>query len=84
MSKAIEKQHLYIQMKEASKDPMFIEDLDSAMYDFSYSDYEATDEPIAKSKNAEAWQEFLAEIKKIDNEPITEFERIKFRKVEIC
>ena len=42
--KVIEKQNLYIQMKEASKDPMFMEDLDSVMYDFSYSDYEVTKE----------------------------------------
>jgi len=42
--KLIEKQNLYIQMKEASKDPMFMEDLDSVMYDFSYSDFEATKE----------------------------------------
>jgi len=42
--KLIEKQNLYIKMKEASKDPMFMEDLDSVMYDFSYSDYEATKE----------------------------------------
>ncbi|MEW6624891.1 MAG: hypothetical protein AB1420_17500 [Bacillota bacterium] len=42
--KLIEKQNLYIQMKEASKDPMFMEDLDSVMHDFSYSDFEATKE----------------------------------------
>lgn len=28
-----------------------------------------SDEPISHNENAEAWQEFLQEIKKIDNEP---------------
>ncbi len=42
--KNIEKKHLYMQMQEAAKDPMFMEDLESVMYDFSYSDYEATRE----------------------------------------
>jgi len=41
------------------------------------------DEPITENENAEAWQEFFTEIKKIDNEPLAEFERIKFREVEI-
>ena len=30
-----------------------------------------------------AWKEFLSEIKKIDDEPLKEFERIKFREIEI-
>ena len=42
--KTMEKQHLYLQMREAAQDPMFMEDLESVMYDFSYSDYEATKE----------------------------------------
>ena len=41
------------------------------------------DEPVTENENAEAWQEFLAEIKNIDDEPLTDFERIKFREVEI-
>ena len=41
------------------------------------------DEPIPQSKNAEAWREFLEEIAKIDDEPLEEFERVKFREVEI-
>jgi uncharacterized protein (DUF885 family) len=41
------------------------------------------DEPAADNKNAEAWQEFLAEIKKIDNEPLSEFERVRFREVSL-
>ena len=41
------------------------------------------DEPIASNENAEAWQEFLSDIKKIDNEPLTEIERVKFREIEI-
>lgn len=42
--KIIEKQNLYNQMKEAAKDPVFMEDLESALYDFSLSDFEATKE----------------------------------------
>ena len=41
------------------------------------------DEPVSDNENAEAWQEFLQEIKKIDDEPLSEFERVKFREVEI-
>jgi hypothetical protein len=41
------------------------------------------DEPVTGNENAEAWREFLAEIKNIDDEPLTEFERIKFREAEI-
>ena len=41
------------------------------------------DEPITDNKNAEAWQEFLTEIKQIDNEPLAEFERVRFREVVI-
>jgi predicted DNA-binding protein len=40
--KIIEKQHLYIQMKEAAQDPMFMEDLESTINAFSYSDFDAT------------------------------------------
>ena len=40
-------------------------------------------EPVLDNENAEAWQEFLNEIKEIDNEPLTEFERVSFREVEI-
>ncbi len=42
--KLLEKQNLYLKMKEASKDSMFMEDLENVMHDFSYSDYEATKE----------------------------------------
>jgi len=42
--KIIEKQNLYAAMQEAAKDPLFMEDLGSAMYDFNYSDFEATRE----------------------------------------
>jgi len=41
------------------------------------------DEPIANNENAEAWQDFLQEINKIDDEPLSGFERVKFREVEI-
>jgi len=37
----IEKQTLYKEMKEAAEDAIFMEDLESAMNDFSYSDFEA-------------------------------------------
>lgn len=40
----VEKQKLYKQMKEAARDPLFMEDLENAMSDFSYSDFEATRE----------------------------------------
>jgi len=45
--------------------------------------YVILDEPLTDSTNAEAWGEFLKEIKNIDNEPLTETERVKFREVEI-
>ena len=41
------------------------------------------DEVVSENKNAEAWREFLAEIKTIDDEPLSEFERVVFREVEI-
>ena len=41
------------------------------------------DEPIVDNENSEAWQEFLQEIKKIDDEPLVEFEQVKFREVDI-
>ena len=41
------------------------------------------DEPIIDNENSEAWQEFLQEIKKIDNEPLEEFEQVKFREADI-
>ena len=41
------------------------------------------DEPISDNENAEAWQEFLTAIEKIEDEPLTEFERVRFREVEI-
>ena len=40
----LEKQNLYLTMKEAAKDPMFIKDLDDAISDFTYSDFEAMKE----------------------------------------
>jgi len=42
--KILEKQYLFDQMKEAAQDPMFINDLQNAMDDFSLSDFEATEE----------------------------------------
>ena len=41
------------------------------------------DEPIQHNANAAAWLEFLDAIKDIDDEPLEEFERVKFREVEI-
>ena len=41
------------------------------------------DEPVTDNEHIDAWQEFLQEIKKIDNEPLSEFERVRFREVEI-
>jgi hypothetical protein len=35
------------------------------------------DEPAPKNENAEAWQEFFTEIRKIENEPLIEFERVR-------
>jgi hypothetical protein len=41
------------------------------------------DEPVYDYLNTEAWQEFLSEIKQIDNEPLAEFERVKFREIKM-
>ena len=41
------------------------------------------EEPVSDNENAQAWQDFLQEIKNIDNEPLTEFERVSFREVDI-
>jgi len=41
------------------------------------------DEPVTDNNHIEAWQEFLRDIKNIDNEPLAEFERVKFREEEI-
>lgn len=40
----LEKQKLYDEMKAASHDPLFINDLEESMNYFSYSDFEATKE----------------------------------------
>lgn len=40
----VDKEHLYCQMKEAAENPDFVEDLEAAMTDFSYVDYETTRE----------------------------------------
>jgi len=40
-------------------------------------------EPITDNRHAIAWQEFLAGIKKIENEPVPEFERVKFNEVDL-
>lgn len=42
--RVIEKQNLYIEMKEAANDPKFMDDLETVMNDFSFSDFEATKE----------------------------------------
>lgn len=42
--KNIEKQKLYEKMEEAAKDPLFMNDLETAMNDFSYTDFEAVKE----------------------------------------
>ncbi|MBZ4653786.1 MAG: hypothetical protein JG781_1125 [Peptococcaceae bacterium] len=42
--KNIEKQKLYEEMKAATQDPMFMADLNEAIDDFSYSDFEVTKE----------------------------------------
>ena len=42
--KQFEKQNLYNQMKAAAQDPIFLQDLEEAMNDFSYADFEATKE----------------------------------------
>ena len=36
-----------------------------------------------KSEHAEAWREFLEDIKNIDDESVPEFERVKFREIDI-
>ena len=41
------------------------------------------DEPITDNENTEAWQEFLTEIKKIDDEPLTQPERVKIREIKV-
>ena len=41
------------------------------------------DEPIAENESAEAWSQFLHDISMIDDEPLEEFERVKFREVNI-
>ncbi len=40
----IDKKYLYRQMKEAADNPDFVYDLETAMADFSYVDYETTRE----------------------------------------
>ncbi len=40
----LEKRELSEQMKAAAEDPLFIQDLEKAMSDFSYPDFEATEE----------------------------------------
>ena len=40
----IDKENLYQQMKKASEDPLFMEDLESAMADFSEVDFETIQE----------------------------------------
>ena len=41
------------------------------------------DEPMTDNENADAWHEFLTEIKRVDNEPLTNIERVKFREADI-
>ena len=41
------------------------------------------DEPVTDNENLEAWSNFFEGIEKIDTEPIAEFERVKFREVNI-
>jgi len=38
---------------------------------------------VQKNEHAEAWQDFLEGIKNVDNEPVGEFERVKFREADI-
>jgi addiction module RelB/DinJ family antitoxin len=38
---------------------------------------------LSKRDSALAWKDFLAEVKKIDDEPIGDFERVKFRERDI-
>ncbi|MCL2089297.1 MAG: hypothetical protein FWH14_07420 [Oscillospiraceae bacterium] len=40
------------------------------------------DDSAAQNENAQAWHEFLTEIKSIDNENLSEFERVRFREVK--
>ena len=40
----LEKRELYEQMKAAAEDPLFIQDMEKTMNDFSYPDFEATEE----------------------------------------
>lgn len=42
--KSLEKQKLYEEMKAASQDPIFMQDLKDSMNDFNYSDFELTKE----------------------------------------
>ena len=42
--KQIEKKTLFNEMKAAAQDPLFIQDLEEAMNDFSLTDFEATKE----------------------------------------
>jgi len=41
------------------------------------------DEPVTNNEHLKAWQEFFKEIEEIDDEPLLEIERVKFREVEI-
>ena len=41
------------------------------------------DESVTDNEHIKAWQDFFKEIKEIDDEPLSEFERVKFREVEI-
>ncbi len=40
----LDKEKLYNEMKEASKDPLFLSDLNETMDDFSYADFEQSKE----------------------------------------
>ena len=40
-------------------------------------------EAAVMTVHAEAWREFLQAVKNIKNEPVSEFERVKFRECEI-
>ena len=44
---------------------------------------DSANEKQQQSVHAEAWRELLEEIKNIDTEPVSEFERIKLREIEI-
>jgi len=41
------------------------------------------DEPITDNENANAWAEFLEELKNVKDEPLADFERVKFREAHI-